>query len=367
MKKNLPLILILSLCGIGFVGGLAVSVMSILDNGKKTAAIEKNERTLRGLLNRKSLALSEANLEQGTATRDALKAAAGKRVGVLLQPKRLETFFEGDATQFMSNLTERNRTWLRLCEEKDVEVADTIHGFGFSRYLQNNETAPTDKLKQLDLEAAVTGEVIKLLADAREEHERSLKNANVLTASEKTYLKIMSVVREGVELDETQRRALQRDELLVEPVEGAGATGYTLLTDGMGKEVRYVSLRREGAVDAVTLRIQFVGDSGVLRNFMQHLVEYPIYVRDIAASRATPDMLPQSEETGSNSSASSTASSNPFDLFGGAPVTDATAQAPAPRVPARRVVVENIPELFTVTIEYVTPTARKNATKEESK
>lgn len=366
MKKNLPLIFVLSLCGIGFLAGSVFAAKAFSDKNDKDAAIVKNERTLRGLLKRKTLALSEENLEQGTATCDALKKAVTMRIGVLMQPKRLETFFDGDATQFMSLLTERNRTWIRLCEEKNVDVANTIRGFGFSRYLQNNETAPADKLKALDVEAAVTGEVIKLLADARDDYETELKKANVLTPSETTYLKIASVVREGVELDEAQRRSLQRDELVVKPVESAEKIGLCQLTDGMGKEIRYESLRRADVVNAVTLRVQFVSDSGVLRNFMQSLVEYPIYVRDISASRAPADMLPQAK-TPADTPAASAPASNPFALFGAAVSADTTAQPAVASVPARRVVVENVPELFTVTLEYITPVVPQKPAKEEAK
>lgn len=356
MKKNLPLILILALCGIVFVGGVAVTVSSMLDNGKKEARIQKNKKSLDKLVKRKTLALSEENLEQGKASLEALKAAVKVRVGTLLQPKRLETFFKGDATQFMSLLTERARVWSRLCEDQNVELVPATRGFGFSRYLVNNESAPADKLEKMDLEAAITDALINALVKARTENEKELHSANVLSASEATYLKLVSVSREAVELAPNQRRNLQRDEIIVDPVADAGKTGLAKLTDFASKELKYESLRRENAVDAVAFRIDFIGDTGTLRKFMHHLEAYPIYVRNIEASRATPDMLPEKNVSVAGNAAP--ASSNPFELFGsGTPVT-ATEQA-APRVPARRVIVENVPEFFSVTLEYISPKGQK--------
>ena len=364
MKKNLPLISILALCGLAFVGGAVLAGKAMLDNGKKETAIEKNEKTLGKLIKRKTLALSEENLEQGKASIDALKEATKLRVGILLQPKRLETFFKGDATQFMSILTERNRDWTRLCEEQNVELTPATRGFGFSRYLVNNETAPADALEKLDAEAAVTGELIKALIEARADNEKDLRTANVLPASEKTYLKLVSVAREGFELTPVQRRSLQRDEIVVETIPDAGDTGFAKLTDFASKELNYESLRRENAVSALAFRISFLGDTGVLRKFVQHLETYPIYVRDIEAKRATPDMLPPKNVHAAGNAAANPVSDNPFDLFGAGTAVSATAQPVAPRVPARRVVVENIPELFTVTVEYIAP---KGAKKEEAK
>lgn len=366
MKKNLPLILILALCGIVFVGGLAVTVSTMLDNGKKEATIEKNKKKLDKLVKRKTLALSEENLEQGTASIDALKDSMKVRVGTLLQPKRLETFFKGDATQFMSLLTERNRDWTRLCEEQRVELAPATRGFGFSRYLVANESAPADKLEKLDLEAAVTGALLKTLIEAREENERELRAANVLSASDTTYLKLMAMAREGLELSQVQRRSLQRDEIVVDAIAESGDTGFVKLSDAASKEASYLSLRRERAVDALAFRIAFVGDTGVLRKFMQRLESYPIYVRDIEASRATPDMLPPKNTPAQGPAVAAPASANPFDLFGAGTAVAATEQASAPRAPARRVIVENVPELFTVTLEYITPKVQKKEEKEEA-
>lgn len=365
MKKNLPLILILAFCGIVFAGGVAVTVSSMLDNGKKEATIEKNKKALDKLLKRKTLALSEENLEQGKASVDALKSAIKVRVGTLLQPKRLETFFKGDATQFMSILTERSRDWSRLCEDHRVELAPATRGFGFSRYLLNNETVPADKLEKMDLGAAVTGELIKALVEARDENEKELRAANVLPAAESTYLKLLSVSREALELAPNQRRTLQRDEIIVEPVADAGMTGLAKLTDFASKELKYGSLRRENAVDAIAFRIDFIGDSGTLRKFVQHLESYPIYIRDIVASRATPDMLPEKNVPATGAPAS-VATSNPFDLFGSGAAVNVTEVQSAPRVPARRVIVENIPEAFSIVLEYVTPKVQKKEETQKS-
>ena len=92
MKKNLPLILILALCGIVFVGGLAVSVSTMLDNGKKEATIEKNKKKLDKLVKRKTLALSEENLEQGTASMaEPKRAKTAISVNVPAGPKYATT------------------------------------------------------------------------------------------------------------------------------------------------------------------------------------------------------------------------------------------------------------------------------------
>lgn len=365
MKKNLPLIAVLALCGLVFVGGVALTVSSMLDNGKKEAAIEKNKKALDKLLKRKTLALSEDNLEQAKASLDALKTSVKIRVGTILQPKRLETFFKGDATQFMSILTERSRDWTRLCEEEHVELAPAARGFGFSRYLQNNETAPADQLEKMDLEAAITGELVKALIEAHADNEKELRSANVLSASETTYLKLVSVAREAIELNPNQRRSLLRDEVIVDPVSDAGSTGLVRLTDSASKELKYESLRRENAVGAIAFRISFIGDTGVLRKFMQHLETYPIYTRDIEASRATKDMLPEKAAPVSGT-APAAATTNMFELFGAGASVAATEQIATPRVPARRVVVENIPELFTVTLEYVTPKVQKKEEAQKS-
>ena len=364
MKKNLPIILILALCGIAFVGGVAVTVSSILDNGKKEVTIEKNKKTIDKLVKRKTLALSEENIELGKSTLEALKATVKVRVGTLLQPKRLETFFKGDATQFMSILTERARDWSRMCEDQNVEVAPAVRGFGFSRYLVNNETAPVAMLEKMDLEAAITGELIKALVEARADNEKELRTANVLAASDTTYLKLVAVAREAIELAPAQRRSLQRDEIVVDPIADAGDTGLARLSDSASRELKYESMRRENAVDAIAFRISFIGDTGVLRKFIRHLETYPIYVRDIEASRATPDMLPEQNVPVAGTSPAP-AVNNMFDLFGAGPTVTATEQA-APRVPARRVIVENVPELFTVTLEYISPKMKKQEEEQKS-
>lgn len=357
MKKNLPIILTLALCGIVFVGGVAMTVSSILDNGKKEVSIEKNKKTITKLTKRKALALSEENLDLGKVSLETLEAAVKVRLGTMLQPKRLETFFKGDTTQFMSILTERARNWSRLCEEQNVDVAPAVRGFGFSRYLVNNETAPAEKLEKMDLEAAVTGELVKALVEARADNENELRAANVLSASDTTYLKLVSVAREAIELTPAQRRSLQRDEVIVDAISDAGDTGFVRLSDSASRELKYESMRRENTVDAIAFRISFIGDTGVLRKFIQHLETFPIYVRDIEAMRATPDMLPE-KNVPTAGTPSAPAANNMFELFGAGPTVTATEQA-APRVPARRVIVENTPELFTVTLEYISPKIKK--------
>lgn len=367
MKKNLPIILILALCGIAFVAGVAFAGKAMISNGDKEAAIKKNEKTLNTLLNRKkgALALSEENLEQGNASLSALKDAARKRVGILLQPKRLETFFKGDATQFMASMTRRNSDWIRYCEEGSVELAPAVRGFGFSRYLVDNETVPAAALECLDTEAAIVGSLIESLINARAENEKDLRAANVLSATDTTYLKLVSIARESFELLPEQQRSLKRDEIVVTPSIDAGDTGLVKLSDYASKESLVASLRREHSVNALAFRVSFIGDTGVLRKFIRELEAFPIYVRDIEASRATPEMLPAKNTPAPGEPAATV--QNPFDVFNMNPGVSSNAQPAAPRVPARRVIVQNIPELFTVTLEYISPKAgnRKENQKSE--
>lgn len=377
--KNVPLISVLSLCGLAFLGGSGLAVKTVLENSTLEDKIDKKQKEIRvlsgvesGKKKKKSrgktkeddsqsgkLALSEENLERGRTTLKALKKAAEARVGMLLQPKRLDAIFQGDGTSFKSKLTEKSSEWTKLCEEEKIGLASS--GFGFSRYLGKNEMLPEDKLKQLDVEANVTGELLALLAKSREDYESALKKANVMALSETTFLKILGIEREAVELNSTQLRALEKDEFSVKPVENAGATGLCVLTDGAGKEIKYESLRRDGVVNAVALRIRFVGDSGVLREFMKKLENYSIFVRDVKASRATADLLPQANVPAFGGNAATATglapASSPFDLFGGSAVAPAAAQPVAARVPARRVIVKDVPEVFSVTLEYVTPVA----------
>lgn len=374
--KNVPLISVLSLCGLAFLSGSGLSVKTVLENSALEDKIDKKQKEVLVLSGRESgkkkkasrgkakakevkdvnLALSEENLERGRATLDALKKAATARVGMLLQPKRLDAVFQGDGTGFKSKLTAKSSEWTKLCEEEKVELASS--GFGFSRYLGKNEMPPEDKLKQLDVEANITGELLALLVKSREDYESALKKANVMTLSETTFLKVLGIEREAVELNSTQLRSLEKDEFTIKPVENAGDTGLCVLMDGAGKEVKYESLRRDGVVNAIALRIRFVGDSGVLREFMKKLENYSIFVRDVKASRATADLLPQANvpKFGGNASAAAVApASNPFDLFGGNASAPVASQPATPRVPARRVVVADLPEVFSVTLEYVTP------------
>ncbi|MGN0834670.1 MAG: hypothetical protein ACI4QA_02415 [Candidatus Spyradosoma sp.] len=350
MKKNLPLILILALCGLVMAGGVAAVVVSAVNNASLSSDIEKNEKKLKSLRNRKTLALSEENRRLGDETVAALKKAAEKRVAALVQPKRLDTDFNGDATQLVSNLMQRKSDWLALCQGKNIELADAARSFGFARYLDNNETAPAEHLKALDLQIAGVNEILGALVLAHEVYDKNLVAEHVMPPSEKTYMKILGIEREGVELSPAQRRSMARGEFFVDPVAGAGDTGFCRLSDGQN-DVNFVSLRREGAARATAFRVKFVADSGVFRYFVRRMEDYAIYVRDVSAQRATPDQLPPKNAPAAPQTSSPAA--NPFDLFGGAAPVQA-AQA-APRVPARRVVVESIPETFTVTLEYVSP------------
>lgn len=382
--KNVPLISALSLCGLVFLGGSGLAVKTVLENATLEGKIDKNQKEIRVLSGVESakrkktsrgkakakeaknvgLALSKENLDLGRTTLDALKKAQQVRIGTLLQPKRLDALFQGGATEFKSKLTANSSGWTKLCEEKGVELAS--NGFGFSRYLGKNEAPPEDKLQKLDIEANVTGELLKLLVKSREDYENALRRANVMTPSETTFLKVLGIEREAVEVSSTQLRSLEKDEFTVKPVEGAGDTGLCVLADGAGKEVKYESLRRDGVINAIALRIRFVGDSGVLREFVKALGNYSIFVRDVKASRATADLLPQANvpTVGGNAATVAPApASSPFDLFGGNTSAPAVAQPVAPRVPARRVVVADLPEVFSVTLEYVTPVLPQNKDK----
>ena len=361
MKKNLPLILILAICGLVMAGGVAAVVVSAVNNASLSSDIEKNEKKLKSLRNRKTLALSDENRRLGDETVSALKKAAEKRIAALVQPKRLETDFNGDATQLVSNLMQRKSDWVARCQDKNVELADAARSFGFARYLENNETAPAEHLKALDLQIAGVNEILEALVLAHEFYDKNLIAEHVMTSAEKTFMKIVGVEREGVELSPTQRRAMVKGEFFVEPVSGAGDTGLCRLSDGQN-DMNFVSLRRDGAARATAFRVKFIADSGVLRYFIRRMEDYAIHVRDVSARRATPDQLPPKNAPAAPQTASPAA--NPFDLFG-AGVPAQAAQA-APRVPARRVVVENVPEMFTVTLEYVSPVLGRPHKKEKS-
>ena len=362
MKKNLPLTLILAICGLAMAGGVAAVVVSAVNNSSLSSDIEKNEKKLKSLRNRKTLALSDENRRLGEETVAALKKAAEKRISALVQPKRLETDFNGDATQLVSNLMQRKSDWVARCQNKNIELADAARSFGFARYLENNETAPAEHLKALDLQIAGANEILEALALTHEFYDKRLVLENVMTPTEKTFMKIVGFEREGVELTPTQRRAMVKGEFFVEPVSDAGDTGFCRLSDGQTDDVKFVSLRRAGASSATAFRVKFIADSGVLRYFIRRMEDYAIYVRDVSARRATPDQLPPKNVPAAPQTASPAA--NPFDLFGAAAPAQA-AQA-APRVPARRVVVENVPEMFTVTLEYVSPDFPRPPKKEKS-
>lgn len=371
MKKNVPLIVICSLCGIVMAGGIAASVAGYVSNSKLSGAIEKADKNLNALRNQKkskkssglALALSDENRERGDETVNALRNALRSRFSLMMQPKRLETGFDGDSTQLVSNLLKRKTDLEELFKKNHVEIADSARSFGFARYLENNETAPAGSLKALDEQVAGIDEILKSLVGAHDKYDKDLVAAHVMTMSEKTPIKIVAVEREAVELSAEQQRALVRGEFIVKPAANSGDSGFCSISDGQNSS-EYVSLRRADAVRAMALRIKFLADSGVLRNFVRRMEDYAIYIRDISAVRAPENLLPPKNVPAAPVAAPG-ASANPFELFG---ASSPAAVPAAPRVPARRVVVENVPELFTVTLEYVSPIVaqqRKNAEKSE--
>ncbi len=364
IKKHLVLTVILGICALALVAGLAMSALAFADNSSKSAEVEKNQKTLQRLENRgKNLALSKENVETAEENNKALVKAMHLRVGVMLQPERLDQVAPGSSTEFSSKLLGLKGSWTELCEKNGIIVAsDLVDTWGFSRYLKDNGTAPTESLQTLATEAAVIGKIVQELVEARDEYDKAEHAANILTQSQHPFALLKGIQREAVELDEAQSRTTLKDEFVIIPVKDAGDTGLCTVSDSNHS---YLSLRRPDAVKAIAVRMEIATETGVIRNLAQRLQNYPVYIRDISAEPSRGDLLPK-KHSSSPTPSEPAPEANPFALFGGGDSAEPAAPV-APKRQERVVAVPVFPKIFTITFEYTIPIVSSNPTEEVSK
>ncbi len=359
MKKHPVLAAILGVFAVVCLAGIAMSTIAALEKSSKESEIEKKKKILSKLENRgKLLALSEENVELGNANKAALAEAERSRFGEMLQPKRLDSEFKGDSTTFRTNLEGLRQNWTRLCEENEIEVsADLASKWGFERYLKDNESAPAAFLKALDVETKIVETVLKELADARRELEGAQREARIISLSQRPQVFLLEIQREAIELGNDQSRSAKKDEFVILPEKDAGNTGLCMTSSG--EKVPFISLRRAGTVDAIAFRFKLAAESGVIRNQLRRLENYPLYVRDLSASRSK-DFLNKKAPGAPEKEAAPAASGieNPFGLFG-APESGPAAGPEMPKRPERIVAVDAKPEIFTLLLEYTIPVVKK--------
>ena len=356
MKKHPIIIAILSVCAVAFLAGIAFTAVAATGNAKTRAKIEKEGKELKRLANRAGeFALSEENVQIAEENLAGLKRAGIEKFGAVAAPKFVVSNFSGDSTTLISGIKDAQQELKKKFVAAGAEVAPDAGNFGFSRYLSNSgEAISADKLRRVDSESRVIETVMSALLAAQEEHEKNLHSSNIIAADQKVFFSLRAVRREAFELTPEQRRNVQKDELIIVPDVEIATTGLAEVRDGTGKIEKIISLRRPGILDAMVLQVEFVGDSAVLRGLLEKLKDYSLYARDLRVSRTPANMLPQKAAASADSGQGAAPAADPFSFFGVAPAAT-PATAAAPRAKARIVVEEGNPELFTLTLEYLTP------------
>ena len=384
-KKDKAFTATVSVFALALLAGVGFCVKELVRNSSARAAIEKNDKTVKKLSDRKGdFALTEANVEAEKANAKALAAAVDAKIAAIRGKKgeKLAEKFADDANTFVSNLRQKTDERAKKLADEKIAVADAAKYFGFSRYLQSTQ-APAlslDALPVLGAEQQVLQLLSGRLCEARAKSEASLREANLLPAGKRVFLLVKDVRREAAELpvkDGAPAAPLLRDEIFVSVPTETAASGICRV-NGAGTRggTPFPSLRRPDAVKALAFQICFVAPTSVLRNFLSSFSadgDYPVYVRDVVVSPSVPAeveaarlQLDPPPEAVSGVADAAAPVADDFSIFGGEvePAADGAAAAPAPVLPAKFVVQTEAPSEFLVTFEYIRPVDKKPASAE---
>ena len=384
-KKDKAFTATVSVFALALLAGVGLSVKELVRNSSARTAIEKNDRDVKKLSDRKSdFALTEENLAVEKANAAALAAAVDAKTAALKGKKgeKLAEKVADDANTFVSNLRQKTDERVKKLADEKIAVADAAKYFGFSRYLQSTQ-APAlsvEALPVLGAEQQVLQILSERLRDARNGSEQALRDVNLLPAGKRVFLLVKDVRREAAELpvkDGALASPLLRDEIFVSAKpEEVGSGICRIAGAGTRGGTAFPSLRRPDAVDALAFQICFVAPTSVMRNFLSSFTadgDYPVYVRDVVVSPAAPaeveaarlqlDPPPANAAPGADPAAPA---ADDFDIFGGPePAAEGAAASDAvPALPAKFVVQPETPSEFLVTFEYIRPVEKKPASAE---
>lgn len=386
IPKDKAFTAIVSVFALIFLVGVGFCIKEFVRNGSVRDSIEKNEKTIRKLSGRKTeFALTEKNLETEKANAKVLAAAIAEKIRAIKgQGGDADTGkVAEDTNTFVSNLRQLTDKRIKALDDNKIAVADDAKFFGFSRYLQDSRALsfPVEALPLLGAEQQMLQILSDRLVSARNEAERSLRDANLLPADKRVFLLIKGVRREASELptkDGALTIPLQRDEIFVSANDTSAATGIFRLSGAGTRGTPFPSLRRADAVDALAFQICFVAPTSVARNFLASFStdgKYPVYVRDFAVSPAAPadvetarlqlNPAPAVPAPGENNTPAP--AMDDFDIFGTGDSASA-ASSPAvvvPAAPEKFVVQAEMPSEFLVTFEYIQPVEKKSAPAEQ--
>lgn len=358
-KKQLVSILavLLALCAASAIAGIVMTVFNwgvISDNQSKV----DRAKTAYGRLidQRDNLSISRQNIEDGEALRKKLIAAAIKRFQTVTNPVRWDAKDdkEGDPTAFRSMLIERTQKLGETCQSHGIQLSDDAKNFGFSRYIVQGDRPEKEKLSRLNTQVEVIAAIVEELAEASKERRLEISRAGI--DSEKApWTKIMSVKRQVI--SPSQKHNPTKDELIVRPAKEGEELGLTTVSDSTGKTDNIISLRRGKYTYAFVVTLDVVTDTGTIRKFLNSLKKYSIYIDDLAVSPAPENVFPRKKREDQNQAKANTSNDGgsggfDFGFFGGSSPEKPSA-APSPRVPAKTVVVEEIPSEFSLTFEYL--------------
>lgn len=385
-KKDKAFTATVSVFALALLAGVGFCVKELVRNSSARAAIEKNDKAVKKLSDRKSdFALTEANVEAEKANAKALAAAVDAKIAAIRGKKgeKLAEKFADDANTFVSNLRQKTDERAKKLADEKIAVADGAKYFGFSRYLQSTQ-APAlalDALPVLGAEQQVLQLLSGRLCEARAKSEAALREANLLPAGKRVFLLVKDVRREAAELpvkDGALSAPLLRDEIFVSVPAETAASGICRV-NGAGTRggTPFPSLRRPDAVNALAFQLCFVAPTSVLRNFLSSFTadgDYPVYVRDVVVSPSVPaeveaarlQLDPPPPEAVSGGADAAAPAADDFSIFGGEaePAADGAAAAAVPALPAKFVVQPEAPSEFLVTFEYIRPVDKKPASAE---
>lgn len=336
--------------------GIAFCVIAFVQNKSTETTIEKSQKSLKALENRRNAsALTEENVAIAEANLKALEGAQAGKIEYFRVLKRLDSVFEGSQTDLNSTLRTKTDAWTKLLKEQNIEINDAAKFFGFSRYVQSQDRPPKPFLREIDTEAKIIDYLLNSLVKSRTAAQTAAQTAGVLATDKQIFSKLIAIRRESVETNSNAVRSAKSDEFLVAIDDAeAGLARINSSNSSTHSPARFATLRRAGIADALAFQIEFASSTSVLRNFLASLENYPIFVREIKAVRADESIFPPKSTPAAPVDRSSAVPN--FDFFLGEDVAgNSTSVAPvAPRVPARTVVVKDLPIIFTVTLEYLT-------------
>lgn len=384
IPKDKAFTAIVSVFALIFFVGVGFCIKEFVRNGSIRDSIEKNEKALGKLSGRKTeFALTEKNLETEKSNAKVLAVAIAEKIravkgqgGDSAAGKVAE-----DANTFVSDLRQLTDKRMKALAADKIAVAEDAKFFGFSRYLQDSRTPsfPVEALPVLGAEQQMLQILSDRLVSARNEAERSLRDANLLPADKRVFLLVKGVRREASELptkDGALTVPLQRDEIFISAADTSAATGIFRLSGAGTRGTPFPSLRRADAVDALAFQICFIAPTSVARNFLASFSadgKYPVYVRDFAVSPVAPadveaarlQLNPAPAVPAPGESNTPAPAMDDFDIFGTAASAASSPSVVVPAAPEKFVVQAEMPSEFLVTFEYIQPVEKKSAPAEQ--